>query len=253
MSPQPPQAADPRWPAAVSPEEWRAARVALLAEEKALTMARDQLNEKRRALPVVVVTKQYTFEGPDGEVSLLDLFEGRRQLIVYHFMWRWEPGVGCPSCSLLVDNIGHLAHLHAADTSLAVVTRGPWPSVRAFVDRMQWQVPFYSSFGSEFNYDFHVTQDEAVAPVEYNYRSKAELIEAGESWAAEGEQPGMSVFVRDDSVIYHSYSSFARGGDLLIGTLNYLDLTPLGRQFHVGQAQFHDSYEGDPSSCRDQA
>jgi predicted dithiol-disulfide oxidoreductase (DUF899 family) len=213
-----------------------------LADEKALTKARDELNAKRRRLPMVRVAKDYVFDGPHGEVSLLEAFEGRSQLIVYHFMWRWDLNAGCPSCSILVDNIGHLAHLHAANTSLAAISRGPSADLQRFVDRMGWDVPFYSSFRSDFNYDFHVTQDETVAPVFYNYRSKEELVEANQAWAAEGEQPGASVFVRDGNDVYHTYSSYARGGDILIGTFNYLDLTPLGRQFHVGEARHHDAY-----------
>jgi predicted dithiol-disulfide oxidoreductase (DUF899 family) len=192
---------------------------------------------------MVPVHKGYTFEGPNGRVSLLDLFEGRRQLIVYHFMWRWDLDAGCPSCSILVDNIGHLSHLGPANTTLVAITRGPWPDVNRFTDRMGWAVPFYSSFGSDFNYDFHVTQDEAVAPVEYNYRSKEDLVASGEGWSTEGEQPGISIFLRDRDDVYHTYSSYARGGDILIGTFNWLDLTPLGRQFHVGQARHHDTYD----------
>ena len=229
-------------PRVVSREEWLAARKQLLAREKALTRERDAVNAERRRLPVVEVGKQYNLEGPAGRVSLLDVFEGRRQLITYHFMWRWDLDAGCPSCSFLVDNIGHLAHLHAAGTTLAVVSRGPWPALSRFWSRMGWTVPVYSSFGSDFNYDFHVTLDESVAPVEYNYQTKAELEAAGQPWAAEGEQPGVSVFLRDGTQVLHTYSSYARGGDLLLGTFNYLDLTPLGRQFHVGQVSYHDSY-----------
>jgi predicted dithiol-disulfide oxidoreductase (DUF899 family) len=229
-------------PEIATSEEWRSARKALLAEEKALTRARDELNAKRRQLPMVRVDKNYIFDGPDGEMSLLDLFDGRPQLIVYHFMWRWDLNAGCPSCSILVDNIGHLSHLHAANTTLAAVSRGPWADLKRFTDRMGWAVPFYSSFRTDFNYDFHVTQDEAVAPVEYNYRTKEELVETGQAWAAEGDQPGVSVFLRNGEDAYHTYSSYARGGDILIGTMNYLDLTPLGRQFHVGQARYHDDY-----------
>jgi predicted dithiol-disulfide oxidoreductase (DUF899 family) len=158
-------------------------------------------------------------------------------------MWRWDLNAGCPSCSILVDNVGHLSHLHAANTTLAVVSRGPWADLKRFTDRMGWAVPFYSSFRSDFNYDFHAIQDQAVAPVDYNYRTKEELVEAGQAWAAEGEQPGVSVFRRDGNDVYHTYSSYARGGDTLIGTFNYLDLTPLGRQFDVGQARYHDAYD----------
>jgi predicted dithiol-disulfide oxidoreductase (DUF899 family) len=115
---------------------------------------------------------------------------------------------------------------------------------------MGWTVPFYSSFGSEFNYDFHVTLDEAVAPVEYNYRTKAELEQAGLPWFTEGEQPGTSVFLRDGDRVFHTYSSYARGGDLLLGTYNYLDLTPLGRQFYVSEVPHHDRYEQAPAAER---
>jgi predicted dithiol-disulfide oxidoreductase (DUF899 family) len=229
-------------PQVVSRAEWLVARKKLLAEEKALTRARDAVNADRRQLPMVKIEKDYAFEGRDGRANLLDLFEGRRQLIVYHFMWRWDLDAGCPSCSFLVDSIGHLSHLHAANTTLAVISRGPWPNLQRFKARMGWTVPFYSSFGGDFNYDLHVTLDEAVVPVEYNYRTKAELEEAGQHWATEGEQPGTGVFLRDGDTIFHTYSSYARGGDLLLGTFNYLDLTPLGRQFHVGQALHHDKY-----------
>jgi predicted dithiol-disulfide oxidoreductase (DUF899 family) len=235
-------------PQVVSPQEWLVARKVLLEEEKALTRARDSLNAKRRQLPMVETNKDYVFEGPAGTVSLADVFEGRRQLIVYHLMWRWDLGAGCPSCSMLVDNIGHLSHFHAADTTLAVVSRGPWKDLQRFIARMGWVVPVYSSFGSDFNYDFHVTLDAAVAPVEYNYRTAAELEQAGQPWATQGEQPGASVFLRDGDGIFHTYSSYARGGDLLLGTFNYLDLTPLGRQYHVGEVVHHDMYDTAPRS-----
>jgi predicted dithiol-disulfide oxidoreductase (DUF899 family) len=137
----------------------------------------------------------------------------------------------------------HLSHLHAADTTLAVVARGPWPTLDRFRTRMGWSVPVYSSFDSDFNYDFHVTLDESIAPVEYNYRTRSEIEERGETWFLEGEQPGTSVFLRDDDRIFHTYSSYARGGDLLLGTYNYLDLTPLGRQLHVSEFPHHDEYE----------
>jgi predicted dithiol-disulfide oxidoreductase (DUF899 family) len=226
----------------VSQEKWLVARKELLAKEKELTRQRDALNADRRELPMVEITKSYVFEGPDGEVTLSDLFEGRRQLIVYHMMWRWDLDAGCPSCSFLIDSIGHLSHLHAANTTLAIVSRGPWASLQQFKARMGWAMPVYSSFGSDFNYDFHVTLDEAVATVEYNYDDKASLERKGMSWATEGEQPGTSVFLREGDRVYHTYSSYTRGGDLLIGTYNYLDLTPLGRQFHVGESVHHDKY-----------
>jgi predicted dithiol-disulfide oxidoreductase (DUF899 family) len=226
----------------VSPQEWLVARKELLAKEKELTRRRDALNAQRRELPMVEISKEYVFTGAAGQVRLPDLFEGRRQLIIYHLMWRWDLDAGCPSCSFLVDSIGHLAHLHAAGTTLAVVSRGPWERLAQFKARMGWSVPFYSSFGSDFNYDFHVTLDEAVAPVEYNYQDKASLEQKGQPWFTAGEQPGTSVFLRDGDRVCHTYSTYARGGDLLLGTYNYLDLTPLGRQFHVGEVHYHDTY-----------
>ncbi len=217
-------------PTIVSRNEWLAARKELLAREKELTRQRDALNAERRRLPMVRIEKPYVFEGPKGKVGLLDLFDRRRQLIIYHFMFDPSWDEGCPSCSFLVDNIGHLAHLHARDTSLVLVSRAPLAKIEPFRKRMGWTVPWYSSFGSDFNYDFHVTMDEAVAPVEYNYREKAELVRKGETYFTEGESHGLSVFLRDGDRIFHTYSTYARGADLLDGTYNYLDLTPLGRQ-----------------------
>jgi predicted dithiol-disulfide oxidoreductase (DUF899 family) len=230
-------------PSVASRDEWLAARKQLLARERELTRQRDELNAERRQLPMLEVDKDYVFEGSDGGASLADLFEDRRQLIIYHLMWRWDLDAGCPSCSFLIDSIGHLSHLHAADTTLAVVSRGPWPTLDRFRTRMGWSVPVYSSFGSDFNYDFHVTLDESIAPVEYNYRTRSEIEQRGETWFLEGEQPGTSVFLRDDDKIFHTYSSYARGGDLLLGTYNYLDLTPLGRQLHVSDFPHHDEYK----------
>ena len=229
-------------PQVVSQEEWLDARKALLAREKEATRQRDAISEERRNLPVVAVDKDYRFEGPAGTVGLLDLFEGRRQLIVYHFMWRWDLDAGCPSCSFLVDSVGHLSHLHAAGTTLAAVSRGPWPALDRFRTRMAWTVPFYSSYGSDFNYDFHVTLDESVAPVEYNYRTREELEAAGQSWATAGELPGASVLLHDGDKVFHTYSAYARGADQLLGTYTYLDLTPLGRQLHVSEFPHHDQY-----------
>ncbi len=217
-------------PNIVSRDEWLVARKELLAKEKKLTRQRDTLNAERRHLPMVRIEKDYVFEGPDGKASLFDLFEGRRQLIVYHFMFDPTWDEGCPNCSFLVDNVGHLAHLHARKTSLALVSRAALAKIEPYKKRMGWTVPWYSSFGSDFNYDFQVTLDEAVAPVEYNYRDKAELVQRGESYFTQGESHGLSVFLRDGGSIFHTYSSYARGTDLLVGTYNYLDLTPLGRQ-----------------------
>jgi predicted dithiol-disulfide oxidoreductase (DUF899 family) len=216
-------------PRIASREEWLVARKALLEKEKALTRQRDALNAERRQLPMVVVTQDYRFQGPQGELRLVDLFEGRSQLIIYHFMYHRDRGEGCEGCSSLVDNIGHLAHLHARDTTLALVSRAPLAELEAFRQRMGWTLPWYSSYGSAFNYDYHATTDEAVAPVEYNYRDKAELERLGLTYHVQGEQPGVSVFLRDGERVYHCYSSYGRGLDILMGTYNYLDLTPFGR------------------------
>ena len=217
-------------PRVATRDEWLAARKQLLAREKEFTRQRDALNAARRKLPRVKLDKEYLFEGPNGQARMLDLFEGRRQLIVYHFMFDPSWDEGCPMCSFLVDNIGHLAHLHARGTSLALVSRAPLSKIKPFKARMGWTFPWYSSFGNDFNYDFHATLDEDVAPIEYNYRSKEEHEQAGMSWFTRGELPGLSIFLRDGAEIFHTYSTYARGGDLLIGTYNYLDLTPLGRQ-----------------------
>jgi len=221
---------DPVLPNIVSRDEWLATRKALQAKEKELTHHRDAVNVERRRLPMVKVDKDYVFDGPQGTVRLLDLFEGRPQLIVYHFMFDPDWDEGCPSCSFVVDNIGHLAHLHARRSSLALVSRAPLAKIEPFKKRMGWMVPWYSSFGSDFNYDFHVTQDEAVTPVEYNYLSKTELLRKGEDYFTQGEKPGISVFLHDGEDVFHTYSTYARGLDLLLGTYNWLDLTPLGRQ-----------------------
>lgn len=217
----------------VSRNEWLVARKELLVEEKALTRARDALNTKRRELPMVKIDKQYVFDGPGGEVSLLDIFEGRRQLVIYHLMWLDDRDMGCPSCSAFVDQIGHLAHLHARDTTFAAVSRAPLAKIEPFKARMGWTFPWYSSYGSDFNYDFHVTFDESVTPIEYNYRTKAEIEQAGTP-VGEWEQPfdlhGLSVFLRDGDRVFHAYSAYARGTDNLGFISNFLDLTPLGRQ-----------------------
>jgi predicted dithiol-disulfide oxidoreductase (DUF899 family) len=227
-------------PSIVSRAEWLAARKEFLSKEKEFTRARDALNSERRTLPMVKIEKDYVFEGPHGKMRLLDLFEGRRQLIVYHFMFdpndppsgkSGEPfDEGCSGCSFLTDNIGHLAHLYARDTSLVLISRAPLTKIAPFKKRMGWTVPWYSSFGSDFNYDFHVTTDEAVAPIEYNFQDKATLEQKGETYHLNGEQPGVSVFLRNGDRIFHTYSTYGRGLDLLLGIYNWLDLTPFGRQ-----------------------
>jgi predicted dithiol-disulfide oxidoreductase (DUF899 family) len=223
-------------PQIVSRGEWQAARKALLAEEKALTRRRDALNAERRRLPMVRIDKDYRFTGPEGEVTLLDLFEGCRQLIVTHFMFdpRWDQG--CPSCTAGADELsaGLLRHLHARDTALAVVSRAPYEKLARVKAARGWTFPWYSSFGSDFNYDFHVTLDESAAPVEYNYRSKAEHERAGTASYVTGdwplERPGTSCFLRVGDAVFHTYSTYARGDEATGGAYYYLDLTALGRQ-----------------------
>jgi predicted dithiol-disulfide oxidoreductase (DUF899 family) len=218
-------------PEVVTQSEWLEARTALLAREKQLTRLRDELSADRRRLPMVEVEKEYRFAGPDGDLALADLFEDRGQLLIYHFMWLADEHAGCPSCSFVVDNIGDLGHLHARDTSLALVSRGRFDDLEGYRRRMGWNIPWYSSLGSDFNYDFHVTADSDVAPVEYNYRDGAELARRDPAWRDwKGEQPGASAFLRDGERVFHTYSSYGRSLDILMGTYNWLDLTARGRQ-----------------------
>jgi predicted dithiol-disulfide oxidoreductase (DUF899 family) len=223
-------------PKVVSREEWLVARKELLGREKHLTRQRDALNADRRRLPMVEIEKDYVFEGPDGEAALIDLFEDRRQLIIGHFMFdpRWHDG--CPSCSAGADELspGLLEHLHIRDTSFAYVSRAPIEKIEDYKARRGWTFPWYSSYGSDFNYDFHVTMDESVAPMEYNYRTKGEHERAGTGYYFEGEQPieepGTSFFLRDGETVFHTYSMFGRGAEQVGGSYYFLDLTALGRQ-----------------------
>ncbi|MDQ1357196.1 MAG: hypothetical protein QOG44_1569 [Acidimicrobiaceae bacterium] len=223
-------------PDVVSRDEWLAARKELLAKEKAFTRQRDALSADRRRLPMVRIEKEYAFTGPDGPATLVDLFAGRRQLIVGHFMFdpSWEDG--CPSCSAGADELssGHLAHLHARDTTFVYVSRAPIEKIERYKARKGWSFPWYSSYGSAFNYDFHVTLDESVTPVEYNFRTKAEHEQAGTGGYVEGEQPiegpGRSCFLRDGDLIFHTYSVYARGLETIGGSYYLLDETALGRQ-----------------------
>jgi predicted dithiol-disulfide oxidoreductase (DUF899 family) len=209
-------------PQVATRDEWLAAREALLAKEKELTRARDALNAERRRLPMVEVTEPYVFEGARGKAGLLDLFEGRRQLIVKHFMFDpdWEDG--CSSCTAGTDEIadGLLEHLAVRDTTLVQVSRAPLAKLDAWKARRGWTIPWYSSFGSDFNYDFGVTLDPAVTPVVYNYRAED----------IEGEMPGQSAFLRDGDRVFHTYSWYARGAEMTGGSYYWLDLTALGRQ-----------------------
>jgi predicted dithiol-disulfide oxidoreductase (DUF899 family) len=221
-------------PRVVSQDEWLSARKELLAEEKALTRARDALNVKRRELPMVKIDKEYVFAGPEGNVGLAELFAGRRQLVVQHFMFdpAWDDG--CPSCTAAADEVspGLLAHLHSRDTTFVVVSRAPLEKILDYKHRKRWAFPWYSSFGSDFNYDFNVTIDASVAPVMYNFRTLSELEEIGAGWLGEGssEQPGYSMFLRAGDDVFHTYSMYARGAEQLGGSYSFLDLTALGRQ-----------------------
>jgi predicted dithiol-disulfide oxidoreductase (DUF899 family) len=219
-------------PPVVEREEWLARRKELLAHEKELTQHRDHVNAMRRQLPMVRLQKQYVLEGPEGPKRLSGLFEGRHQLIVYHFMFdpAWEKG--CPGCTRLVNSMGDLSMLNERDTTFVVVSRDPLPKLVKYKADQGWSISWFSSFGTDFNYDFHVTQDESVAPLQYNYRDKAELEQrkAGEPWFLKGEVHGLSVFFRMDEEVYHTYSTFARGCELLTDPYSLLDTTPYGRQ-----------------------
>jgi predicted dithiol-disulfide oxidoreductase (DUF899 family) len=196
-------------PQVVSQAEWDAARDALLVKEKEATRARDALAAERRRLPMVRIDKDYVFDGPSGEARLVDLFEGRSQLILYHFMFApgvhgW-PDAGCDGCSMFVDQVGHLAHIHARDTSFVLVSRAPLANLERFKERMGWTIPWYSSARSDFNDDFGVTTEQ-------------------------GENFGLSIFVRDGDDVYRTYFTDRRGVEALGGVWTFLDLTPLGRQ-----------------------
>jgi predicted dithiol-disulfide oxidoreductase (DUF899 family) len=227
-------------PQVVSETEWQAAQEALRAEEKKATRARDALAAERRRLPMVRIDKDYVFDGPDGKASLLDIFEGRRQLLLYHFMFGPNQDAGCDGCSMFVDQIGHLAHLHARDTSFALVSRAPLAEIDAYRKRMGWGIPWFSSFESDFNVDFGVGP-ETPQPDAYQ----------------DGESFGLSVFLRDGDGVFRTYFTTARGVEALGSVWSFLDLTPLGRQevwedSPVGYPQTkpyewwrrHDEYEG---------
>lgn len=218
-------------PHVVSPEEWIRARRDLLADEKEATRMRDAVAEKRRRLPMVELVEDYRLRGPGGEVGLIDLFEGRRQLIVQHFMWdpSWGVEDACGSCTFATQDLCHLPHLHDAGVSFALVSRAPLETLERYRERMGWTVPWYSSLDSDFNYDFGVTIDEDVAPAAYNFRPNAEHRAAGMDNYTWGEQPGVSVFLREGNAVYRTYSAYARGTELLVNTVNFLDLTPFGR------------------------
>jgi predicted dithiol-disulfide oxidoreductase (DUF899 family) len=237
----------------VSREEWLEARRKLLALEKEETHLRDKVRAERQAMPWVKVDKDYVFDTANGRNSLADLFDGRSQLIVYHFMLGPDWDAGCPGCSFLSDHIdGTLPHLNNHDVTFIAVARAPLDKIEAYKKRMGWKFPWVSSFGSDFNFDYHVSfskEDLAKEKVYYNFRE----VPPSE---AHDELPGLSAFYRNEAgEVFHTYSSYARGGEELIGTLMILDRAPLGRNEDstMNFVKRHDEYEQKPqetaSSC----
>lgn len=229
----------------VSQADWVAARKELLAKEKEFTRLRDQLSRQRREMPWEKVEKRYTFDSPKGRETLSDLFGGRSQLIVYHFMFGPGWKEGCPSCSFLADTFdGVTVHLAQRDVNFTVVSRATLREIEAFKKRMGWSFKWVSSFGNDFNFDYHVSfskEEKAQGNVYYNY---------GKTEFPAEEAPGMSVFYKNEAgEIFHTYSSYARGLDNMIGTYNWLDLTPKGRDedgltFSMAWVRHHDRYAG---------
>lgn len=222
-------------PPVVSSETWLQARKALLAEEKALTQAQDAVNARRRRLPMVKVERAYAFEGPQGKTTLSDLFDGRRQLYVHHFMWHEDGQHHCPGCTKAADLVFNNPELRAflaeRDVTFVAISRAPLARIEATRAERGWTFPWYSSAGSDFNYDFHATLDASRAPVLLNYRDADELAAAGLPHDEQkGDWPVNSVFLRDGDTVYHTYSAFMRGLDHLFTPHNFLDLTPYGRQ-----------------------
>jgi predicted dithiol-disulfide oxidoreductase (DUF899 family) len=210
-------------------EQWLVARKDLLVREKELTRKRDALNADRRRMPMVEIDKNYTFEGPDGTVRLADLFGDRSQLIVQHVMFDPSWDAACPGCSASLDEVapGLVRHLESRDTSFAGISRAPYAKLAAFKALRGWEFDWYSSSGSEFNYDFHATLDPSIAPAVYNYRTPEE---AAEDPVTESmEAPGFSCFLRDGGRVFHTYSTWARGTDQIGNAYSLLDLTAFGR------------------------
>jgi predicted dithiol-disulfide oxidoreductase (DUF899 family) len=215
-------------PPVVSQQEWEAVLGRLRAKEKEATRARDALAAERRRLPRVRIGKDYAFQGPAGKASLRDLFDGRRQLLLYHFMFGPNQEAGCPGCSMFIDQVGHLAHLHARDTSFALASRAPIAKIEAYRKRMGWTLPWYSTFGTDFNPDFGVGPA-SPRPAEHQ----------------DGETFGLSVFLLDGGEVYRTYFTGGRGVEALGSVWTFLDLTPFGRQ-----EDWEDSPEGVPKGPR---
>ncbi len=229
----------------VGAEEWVIARKALLEQEKQVRKQMDEVARLRRTLPWERVNKNYLFEGPGGQESLASLFEGRSQLMIYHFMFGPGWKEGCPSCSLLADHIdGLLVHLAARDITLLAVSRAPLAEIEPFQERMRWKFKWVSSFHNEFNYDFKVSftpEEMSAGSIDYNYDENGRFPSA--------EAPGISAFYKDESgEVFHTYSGYARAGNVLIGAYNYIDYAPLGRNeeglsFPMAWVRHHDRYE----------
>jgi len=228
-------------PPIATKDEWLAQRLQLLDEEKAVTKAYDRVNALRRRLPMVKVDKAYTFMGPDGEKSLLDLFDGRRQLIVHHFMFDPAWDKGCGSCTWHHNQFG--GSLPKTDTSMVTVSRAPIEKLVAYQRQKGWSNLWYSSYGTDFNYDFMVTLDPSRGSVSYNYKTGEELTKAIGPQESSSEWPGFSVFFRVGDEVFHTYSAYARGVENLMDTFSLLDITPYGRQ-----EDFEDSPAGWPQS-----
>jgi len=177
------------------------------------------------------VSKDYQFQGPEGKsLALGDLFGDKEQLLLYHFMFAPDDEAGCHGCAFLADHFPDTRHLATKNTALVAVSRAPFAKLDAWKTKTGWRFPWYSSEGSDFNYDFHATLDEEKAPIYWNYMDKEELAAKGQLWSGKGERPGMSVFIKKDGEIFHTYSTYARGLDTMMTTLQMLDLTPMGRQ-----------------------
>ena len=252
----------------VSREEWLAARLGLLKEEKELTRRSDELARRRQELPWVRIDKEYRFVTDEGSASLADLFRGRSQLLVYHFMFGPDYTAGCPSCSAIADGFdGFVVHLANHDVTLSAVSRAPLAKLQAYKRRMGWTFPWASSLGSDFNFDFNVSfteEQQREGVVEYNYRRGGFVMDVtpvpkpvAEFAAMSGtdaatytrERPGMSAFVLEDGVVYHAYSTYARGLDGLWGMYQWLDRAPKGRNETGVWWRRHDEYEPLPQKA----
>jgi predicted dithiol-disulfide oxidoreductase (DUF899 family) len=234
-------------PEVVSREEWLISRKALLGREKGLMRLHDQVCAERRALPWVKVEKDYTFDGPNGRVKLDDLFDGRSQLFVYHFMLGPDWDEGCTGCSFVSDHVDAARqHFEQADLSFVAVSRAPLAKIEPFKKRMGWQFPWVSSFGSDFNYDFHVSftpEQIASGDAVYNFEKNDEEME---------DLHGVSIFFRDETgQMFHTYSTYARGVEVLLGAFHFLDFVPKGRNetSTMNWVRHHDQYDREASCC----